>query len=259
VYEIFVPLSWGGKVILAANALELPALSAREQVKLVNTVPSAIQELVIGGRVPQSVVTINLAGEALTVNLVRQVYGATNARRVMNLYGPSEDTTYSTFAWVKKEEAETTNKAAVTIGRPVTNTQVYVVDEEMQLVSMGVAGELYIAGDGLARGYLNQPELTAERFVPNPFVGINSATAAAHDTTSGQRVYRTGDQVRWLADGNLEFLGRNDDQVKIRGFRIELGEIEARLMEHEGVVKAVVVVREDSPGEKRLWGMWFRG
>jgi amino acid adenylation domain-containing protein len=241
VYEVFVPLCWGGKVIVSGNALELPDLAAREEVKLVNTVPSAMQELVRSGRVPRSVVTVNLAGEALTASLVKQVYGMGNVRRLLNLYGPSEDTTYSTFTWLKREEFE--EKEQVTIGKPVWNTQAYVVDELLGPVPQGVPGELYMGGAGVARGYLNRPEITAERFVPNPFVSQNAG---------GERMYRTGDLVRWLPDGNLEYLGRLDHQVKIRGFRIELGEIESTLQEHESVRQAVVMVREDKPGDKRL-------
>jgi thioesterase domain-containing protein/acyl carrier protein len=241
VYEIFVPLCWGGKVIVSGNALELPDIAAREEVKLVNTVPSAMQELMRSRGVPRSVVTINLAGEALTASLVKQVYGIENVRRLLNLYGPSEDTTYSTFTWLKKEESE--EKVQVTIGKPLWNTQVYVVDELLAPVPVGVPGELYIGGEGLARGYVNRPEVTGERFVPDPFASWNAG---------GVRMYRTGDLVRWLPDGNLEYLGRLDHQVKIRGFRIELGEIEAALQEHESVGQAVVMVREDQPGDKQL-------
>jgi amino acid adenylation domain-containing protein len=241
VYEIFAPLSWGGKVIVAGNALELATMPGREHVKLVNMVPSAMQELVRRGGVPGSVVTVNLAGEALTARLVEQVYGIGNVRRVLNLYGPSEDTTYSTYAWIRQQEIQ--EKGTVSIGKPVAGTQVYVVDKEMEVTPVGVPGELYIGGAGLARGYLNRPQLTAERFVPNPFAKGNGV---------GERMYRTGDLGRWRADGTLEYLGRLDQQVKIRGFRIELGEIEAALQGHEGVEQAAVMVREKEEGDKRL-------
>jgi arthrofactin-type cyclic lipopeptide synthetase C len=169
--------------------------------------------------------------------LARDIYELPQVERLLNLYGPSEDTTYSTYACLIRDQ----KNAVVPIGRPLANSQVYVLDEEMLAVPLGVAGELYIGGAGLARGYLNRAELTAERFVPNPY-----------GQSPGARLYRTGDQARYLADGNLDFLGRLDHQVKIRGFRIELGEIEARLAEHPSVREAVVVAREDHPGEKRL-------
>ncbi|EGH34005.1 amino acid adenylation, partial [Pseudomonas syringae pv. japonica str. M301072] len=127
------------------------------------------------------------------------------------------------------------------IGKPIANTRVYLLDEQQQLVPTGVAGELYIGGEGVARGYLNQPQLTAERFLSDPFCEHPQA-----------RMYRTGDLARWNADGTLDYLGRNDDQVKIRGMRIELGEIEAQLTSLPGIEESLVVAREDEPGQSRL-------
>jgi amino acid adenylation domain-containing protein/FkbH-like protein len=232
VFELFVPLSWGGKVILAENALALPALPAAEEVRLVNTVPSALRELLRMKGIPASVRVINLAGEPLTSDLVDQIYAETCVRKVYDLYGPTETTTYSTFTLRQPGKPPT-------IGRPLANEQVYLLDAQRQLVPIGVPGELYIGGDGLARGYLNRPELTAEKFVPHPF-------------QAGSRLYRTGDVARWRGDGNLEYLGRIDHQVKIRGFRIELGEIESVLKTHGSIRELVVLAREDYPGEKRL-------
>jgi amino acid adenylation domain-containing protein len=237
VFEIFVPLSRGGQVKVVANALELPTLTGRDEVTLVNTVPSAMAELLRQNAVPDSVRVVNLAGEALPKALVKQAYERTKISRLFNLYGPSEGTTYSTWAYLSREAME----QEVSIGVPITGTRAYVVDDGFQLAPAGVIGELYIAGVGLARGYMNRPELTAEKFVPNPF-----AEAA------GERLYRTGDLVRWRADGQLDFLGRADYQVKLRGYRIELGEIENGLETHEGLERAVVMVREDHPGDKRL-------
>ncbi|MEP7339011.1 MAG: amino acid adenylation domain-containing protein [Acidobacteriota bacterium] len=236
VFELFVPLSYGGKVILAENALELPSLPSAHEVTLINTVPSAIAELTRGGRLPASVQTVNLAGEALSRALVEQVYQNLAVRRVFNLYGPSEDTTYSTCALIARD----CNRPPP-IGRPVANTQVYLLDPHFQPVPIGVPGELYLGGAGLARGYLNQPELTAERFIPDPFGG-----------EMGARLYRTGDLARYLPDGELEFLGRIDQQIKLRGFRIELGEIETVLRQHAAVKEAVVLARANAAGEQGL-------
>ena len=236
VFELFVPLARGGKVILAENALHLPELAAASEVTLINTVPSAIAELLRAGGIPPAARTVNLAGEPLQGRLVRQLYEIETVKEVFNLYGPTEDTTYSTFVLTDRDPHR-----PVTIGRPVACTQVYVVDRYMQPVPVGVPGEVYIGGAGLARGYLGRPALTAERFVPDPF-----------STEVGARLYRTGDLARRLADGQLDYLGRIDHQVKLRGFRIELGEVEAALRAHEGVEDAVALVREDAPGEKRL-------
>ncbi|RKG92068.1 non-ribosomal peptide synthetase [Corallococcus terminator] len=234
VFELFVPLSWGGKVLMAENALHLPTLEAAAEVTLINTVPSAINELLKVGRLPPSVLTVNLAGEPFSSELVRRIHRGGSVRRVYNLYGPSEDTTYSTFALL-----DGASQRAPTIGRPIANTQVYLLDRHLQPVPTGVAGELYLGGEGLARGYFERPALSAERFVPNPF-----------GASPGSRLYRTGDFARHLPDGNLEFLGRQDKQVKIRGFRIELGEIEEALLAHPTLLEAVVVARNEPLGRR---------
>jgi amino acid adenylation domain-containing protein len=243
VFELFVPLSWGGKCILAENALHLPTLPAALDVTLINTVPSAIADLLRADAIPHSVRSVNVAGEPLQNRLVQQLYQRDSIQQVFNLYGPSEDTTYSTFALVQKGDS------IVTIGRAITNTQVYLLDRHLQPVPIGVPGELYIGGAGLARGYLNRPELTAERFIPNPF---SKAEGRRHKAQGSDRLYKTGDLARYLPDGNIEYLGRLDNQVKIRGFRIELGEIEAALNQHPALQESVVIAREDVPGNKRL-------
>jgi amino acid adenylation domain-containing protein/non-ribosomal peptide synthase protein (TIGR01720 family) len=236
VFELFVPLSCGGRIILVQHALELGQFSAAAEVTLVNTVPSAAAELVRAQAIPESVKIVTLCGEVLTRTLVEQLYSTIPDAEVYNLYGPSEDTIYSTYALMNHGET-----GAPAIGKPISNTQTYVLDSNGERVPVGVAGELYLGGNGLARGYLRRPALTAERFVPDPF-----------SRKPGARMYRTGDVSRFLADGNLEFLGRIDQQVKIRGYRIELGEIEAIISEHPAVREAVVLAREDVPGEKRL-------
>jgi amino acid adenylation domain-containing protein len=235
VFELFLPLAWGGTVHLAQNALELPQLPTASEVTLINTVPSAISELVRTGSVPASVRTVCLAGEPLRGALVRRIYAPGTVEGVWNLYGPSEDTTYSTWARIARDASR-----EPAIGRPIADTRAYLLGAEMEPVPVGAPGELYLGGDGLARGYLGRPELTAERFVPDPFAG------------PGSRLYRTGDLARYREDGEdgeIEFLGRIDHQVKVRGFRIELGEIEAQLLAHPAVHDAVAVVREVAAGE----------
>jgi amino acid adenylation domain-containing protein len=225
VFELFAPLSCGGRVILADTALHLPELPAASEVTLINTVPSAISELLMARAIPASVRTINLAGEPLSSSLVSRLYEETSAESIVNLYGPSETTTYSTYTVLPPVPTE-----PVSIGRAIANTQVYVLDANLQPVPEGVKGELFIGGIGVARGYLARPRLTAERFLPDPFSGL-----------PGARLYRTGDLVRHCSDGTLEFLGRVDHQVKVRGFRIELGEIEALLRNHPAVKEAAVL------------------
>jgi amino acid adenylation domain-containing protein len=237
VFEIFVPLSRGGNVLVVANALELPNMARRNEVTLINTVPSAMAELLRMNAIPASVQVVNLAGEALPKALVKQVYERTQVTRLFNLYGPSEDTTYSTAAYLSREQVD----QEVSIGTPIPGTHAYVLDDNLQLVPANTVGELYLSGAGLARGYVGRPQLTAERFLSDPF----SAEA-------GARMYRTGDLARWRADGKLAFLGRADHQVKLRGYRIELGEIENQLEAHAQIERAVIMVREDHPGDQRL-------
>ncbi|HEU0076491.1 MAG TPA: non-ribosomal peptide synthetase, partial [Longimicrobiaceae bacterium] len=234
VAELFGTLAWGGRLVLVDNALELPAVPAAEGVRYASMVPTAAAELLRTGGIPRSVRTLNLGGEALPADLAQALYALDHVERVGNLYGPTEDTTYSTYSLVER------GADRVLIGRPLAGTRAYVLDAELRPVPVGVAGELYLAGAGLARGYLHRPGLTAERFVPDPF------------GASGERMYRVLDRARWTADGRLEYLGRADFQVKIRGFRIELGEIESALRAHPGVRDAVAMVRPGAGGEPQL-------
>ncbi|MGZ7177564.1 amino acid adenylation domain-containing protein [Burkholderia gladioli] len=236
IFEIFAPLCSGGTVWLVENVLALLDDPLRYPVTLINTVPSAIAELDRHGAIPPSVSVINLAGEALPRSLVAALYRHASVEAVYNLYGPTEDTTYSTFALMPREADGT-----CPIGGPIDNSQAYVLMADGELAPIGVPGELFLAGDGLARGYLKRPDETAARFVPNP-----------HAPAPGQRMYRTGDLARFLPDGKLEYLGRLDNQIKLRGFRIELGEIETALDALPVVRDAAVTVREDRPGERHI-------
>jgi len=229
IFELFLPLTTGGCVILAPDALALPSMAAAERVTLVNTVPSAMAELVRQEALPRSVRTVNLAGEPLRRSLTDGIYRLGTVDGVYNLYGPSEDTTYST-----QERIDRNAEHEPRIGRPITGSGVYLHDARLRAVPMGAAGELCLAGHGLTRGYLRRPSLTAERLVPHPFA-----------RRPGERLYRTGDLARYLPDGRLQLLGRIDRQVKVRGFRIELGEIEAALSSHEAVEDVSVTVRDD--------------
>jgi amino acid adenylation domain-containing protein len=245
VFEIFVPLAGGGAVIVAENALALPNLPAAGEVTLLNTVPSAIAGLVRGGTLPLAAAIVNLAGEALKRDLVEEIYRQPGVREVRNLYGPSEDTTYSTWTVVASDRSGSARQprqpSQPEIGRPIRGSRAYLLDGGLKPVPLGAVGELYLAGAGLARGYLGRPDLTADRFVPDPF-----------SEAGGGRLYRTGDLARYRPAGALDYLGRIDHQVKVRGFRIELGEIEAALAARPEIAESVVLAREDGGGGQRL-------
>ncbi|WFE39399.1 amino acid adenylation domain-containing protein [Micromonospora sp. WMMD998] len=236
VFEIFGPLAWGGRVLLVDDVLALATPGAeRLPVTLVNTVPAAMGELLTAGALPPGVRTVCLAGEPLTAALAARVWARPHVRRLCNLYGPSEDTTYSTWAEVPRDGGDPP------IGRPLPGTRAYVLDPDGRPVPPGEAGELYLAGAGLARGYLDRPAETEARFRPDPF-------------RPGERMYRTGDRVRLRPDGQLAYLGRLDDQVKLRGYRIELGEVAARLAALPGVREATAAVRPGPSGDPLLVG-----
>jgi amino acid adenylation domain-containing protein len=231
IFEMFGPLSWGGCVHLIGNALEMPLFRGDADIKLAGSVPSAMAELAAAGGLPMFATTINLAGEPVPAGLADLIYRHSGAQRITNLYGPSEDTTFSSMALLKAE-----SKQLPSIGRPVANTRFYVLDDDFRPVPLGAVGQVYIAGDGISRGYLGRPDMTAERFLPDPL-----------SSGIGARMYRTGDLARLLMNGEFFYLGRVDHQVKIRGFRVELGEIEAVLREQNGVAHAVAVGRSEDP------------
>ncbi|HYL99528.1 MAG TPA: amino acid adenylation domain-containing protein, partial [Blastocatellia bacterium] len=225
VFELFATLSRGGTVIVAENAFEIAELSRKHNATLINTVPSAMHEILREGNLPDSIVTVNIAGEALSMDMVDAIYRKSRASNVYNLYGPTEDTTYSTFALIEPAGSEKPR-----VGNPISNSQAYVLLSGFHRAAVGISGSIFLGGQGLARGYLSKPDLTADAFLPAPFRDC-----------CGDRIYRTGDIGRWCDDGNLDFLGRTDHQVKIRGFRIELGEIEAALKRCKGVTESVAV------------------
>jgi amino acid adenylation domain-containing protein len=233
VFEIFGTLAWGGTLRLVDNALSLAA-GTIPGLTLINTVPSVMAELVQLGAVPPTVRTVNLGGEAVPQALVDRLFALGTVERVINLYGPSEDTTYSTWASLA-------SGTPPTIGRTVTGSRAYVVDRRLALNPLGIPGEVVLAGAGLSRGYYGRPELTAERFLPDPFAA-----------EPGGRIYRTGDLARYPMDGELDYLGRIDHQVKLRGFRIELGEVEAVIASHPAVERAVAGTHAFSPQDVRL-------
>ncbi|WP_224497203.1 MULTISPECIES: non-ribosomal peptide synthetase [Bradyrhizobium] len=246
VWELWGALRYGGRLILvpsdtARSAPDFDDLICKSGVTVLNQTPSAFKALVDlerqrGAR--NRLRYVILGGEALEPSILKPWYArhSDRAPQLINMYGITETTVHVTYRSL--DQSDTTDSGSQ-IGRRIPDLRIYLLDDHGEPVPFGAVGELCIGGAGVARGYLNRPELTAERFIASPFV-------------DGDRLYRTGDLARYLADGNLEFLGRNDEQVKIRGFRIEPGEIAARLLEHPAVGDAVVVAREDGRGEQRL-------
>ena len=243
VWELTWPFIAGAGLLIAKpqghkDTNYLIHLIKQYKITVLHFVPSMLSQMVLneGWRDCTSLTNIFCSGEALGVDLVSQHY-LKNDASLHNLYGPTE-AAIDVSAWHCPRQA---SPVSIPIGSPIQNIQLHVMSASQKIQAVGVVGEMYIGGAGLARGYLNNPELTAEKFIANPF-----------SDDPDERLYRTGDLVRWLPDGNLEFIGRIDDQVKIRGFRIELGEIESQLQMHESVRSCVVVVREDIEGDKRL-------
>ncbi|MEH2001260.1 MAG: amino acid adenylation domain-containing protein [Nostoc sp.] len=243
VWEFYAPLLVGGQLLLAqpgghADTAYLKELIAQGQVTTVQFVPSLLQILIEQGGLEtcHSLKQIFCGGEALPVALQEKVLSNLNVN-LHNLYGPTEACIDATF-WTCKPGID---RQVVPIGRPIANTQIYILDKYLQPVTVGVPGELHIGGSGLARGYLNRPELTKEKFIPNPF-----------EDAGRSKLYKTGDLARYLPDGNIEYIGRIDNQVKIRGFRIELGEIETALSKHNDVQASCVIAHENTSGDKRL-------
>jgi amino acid adenylation domain-containing protein len=243
VWEIFAPLLAGARLILSRpggqmDSAYLAELVVGQKVTIIHFSPTALQQFLEEKAIEtcSSLKRVFCGGEAMSADLKRKFFTCLNAE-LIHQYGPTE-TTVDVTTWECKPEDD---HIVVPIGHPIANTQVYILDANLQPVPVGVQGELYIGGASLARGYLNRPELTSEKFIANPF-----------SYKPDSRIYKTGDLVRYRNDGTIEFLGRIDHQVKIRGFRIELGEIETVLGRHPAVEEAVVIAREDVPGDKRL-------
>ena len=236
VFEFLLPLITGAHVIILRSSLDLDEFLEQNTATMINTVPSALKHLLSVMDKRHRIKAINLAGEPLKLELVKDAYAKLDVDIIRNLYGPTEDTTYSTGYRVPKD-----SDRQPLIGRPIFNSKAYIVDQHLKPVPVGVIGEIYLTGHGLARGYWNAPEKTSQRFIPNPF-HLDFCPV----------MYKTGDLGKWLHDGNIEFHGRVDYQVKIRGNRIEMGEIEARLAQHSEIKDIVVMDKEDSEGNKFL-------
>ncbi|MGB7605431.1 MAG: amino acid adenylation domain-containing protein [Lutisporaceae bacterium] len=240
VTSIFTPLISGNKIVVYKDQEDEPIIRQvflENKVGIVKLTPAHLSMIKDIDNSNSSIKRLILGGEDLKSELAKEVYESFNKNvEIYNEYGPTETVV---GCMLYKYDYNKDKNISVSIGKPADNVQIYILDSEKQVLPIGIAGEIYIGGDGVSKGYINREELTAERFIPNPFV-------------LGERMYRSGDLARWLPDGNIEFLGRIDNQVKIRGFRIELGEIEARLQGYEGIEEAIVIAREDKDGSSYL-------
>jgi len=245
VLELYLPLIMGAKVVLvsrdvATNGAKLLETLTHSGATIMQATPATWRLLLASGWQSTPRLKILCGGEAMPRELANQLLDKSTS--LWNVYGPTETTVWSTAHKVEASRLLARSQdAPESIGRPIANTQIYLLDAHLQPVPIGIPGELHIGGDGLARGYLNRPELTQQRFIPDPFSNF-----------PGARLYKTGDLARYLANGNIDYIGRIDNQVKIRGYRIEVGEIEAVLREHPSVREAVVIARENDLGDKRL-------
>jgi amino acid adenylation domain-containing protein len=235
VLELFLPLITGARLVIVpgektADGTALIKALVDNQVTLMQATPASWRLMLESGWEGSSNLRVLCGGEPMPVDLAQELIP--KCKELWNMYGPTETTIWSTCSQVKES-------SCINIGRPIDNTDIYILDEDLQPQPFGVEGELMIGGEGLARGYKNLPDLTAEKFIPHPF-------------KEGHRLYRTGDRAKYLKDGSIECLGRIDDQVKFHGFRIELGDIEANLSDIDGISRSVVILREDRPGYKRL-------
>ena len=238
VLELLLPLTTGGTVVVATrdesvDGYALGKLIRSARITVMQATPATWRMLIQAEWAGNRELKVLCGGEALDHELAANLHQLSAG--VWNMYGPTETTIWSSCHLYKPADS------VISVGKPIGNTQFYILDNRQRPVPVGVSGELYIGGDGVARGYRERPELTAERFLDNPF-------------RRGERMYRTGDLARYLKNGQVQVLGRTDFQVKLRGYRIELGEIEAAMQSHHDIRQAVVVLREDSPGDQRLVG-----
>jgi amino acid adenylation domain-containing protein len=243
VLETLLPLIKGQKIVIADEECQrdsklLSRLIMDNKIDMVQTTPSRIQLLMTGGGDRECfnvVKKIMIGGEAISPRLLADLSSVSNAR-IYNMYGPTETTVWSTIK-------ELTGQKDITIGKPISNTRIYILDKNQRVLPVGVAGQLFIAGDGVGIGYLGRAELTDEKFIPNPFV-------------KGERMYCTGDLARWLSNGEIEYIGRDDFQLKLRGYRVELGEIEEAVRNIDGISDCVVVAKDNNAGDKYLVGYY---
>ncbi|WP_293138435.1 non-ribosomal peptide synthetase [Okeania sp. SIO3I5] len=250
VWEIWGALLYGGCLVIVPYEItrspqDFYKLLCQHKVTVLNQTPSAFRQLIQIEEFVKNEDTLNLrfvifGGEALEIKSLEPWFErhGDSSPQLINMYGITETTVHVTYRQLTISDLKSN---ASPIGSPIPDLQIYILDKHLQPLPIGVPGELHIRGAGLARGYLNRPELTEQKFIPNPF-----------SNETGSRLYKTGDKARYLPDGNIEYIGRIDNQVKIRGFRIELGEIEAILTQHPDVSEAIVIVREDIPGDKRI-------